>query len=539
MLELAAILERAGRTVDLEPGHYERLLRRRDRRRRNRRIGSAILAIVVTTATIGYAVTILHGHVERLPTDQITSRTVARIELSWESAVDSQTGGTPELRDGILYANVGSGAQGFRLDCQAIDGSCPSSWSTSLNSAGRLQSSLGAIIVGDRFVYGGENQSHPTVSYQSHRLDAFPRSCGADRCDPAWTSTSGDISMDPVAIAGDKVYAARSDDLLAFALSCRRPVCDPVWTAHGIGAPAFAGGRAFVRSMTGVAAYPSACWRARGPSCIPVWSGRTQGPPAGLGHPTGGPQALSGGPQLPPTPLVIDGHVIVSDGRAIYSFSEDCHQVCDAEWIGRVPGGPAFMPVAAGGRVLAAAQGGSDLFAFPLDCSAEGGACLPSWTGHTDEGIGFQPVVAGNDVLVAGVLGSTLIAFPTTCSGDCSPAWTAPLDDSIAQSPTVSEDVVFVSGLTGVNAFQMGCSAPCAPLFRWVAPGSPQTSPLVEGGALAVVASGTLHVFRLQTGEPMRTSTERTSALPIGLVAMGLVSVIVIVVIRRRRVTFP
>jgi Tol biopolymer transport system component len=45
MPSLAALLERESATVDLDPGHFERLLRRRDRKRRNERIGAGVVAV--------------------------------------------------------------------------------------------------------------------------------------------------------------------------------------------------------------------------------------------------------------------------------------------------------------------------------------------------------------------------------------------------------------------------------------------------------------------------------------------------------------
>jgi hypothetical protein len=53
MSNIAELLERESRTVDLEPGDFERLTRRRDRRQRNRRIASAVVALLVVGATIG------------------------------------------------------------------------------------------------------------------------------------------------------------------------------------------------------------------------------------------------------------------------------------------------------------------------------------------------------------------------------------------------------------------------------------------------------------------------------------------------------
>ncbi|MDP9329039.1 MAG: LpqB family beta-propeller domain-containing protein [Actinomycetota bacterium] len=45
------LLEREGATVDLEHGHFERMLRRRDRKRRNQRIGAGVLAIIIALVT--------------------------------------------------------------------------------------------------------------------------------------------------------------------------------------------------------------------------------------------------------------------------------------------------------------------------------------------------------------------------------------------------------------------------------------------------------------------------------------------------------
>ena len=47
MPNVSELLERASTTVDLAPGDFERLLRRRDRKRRNRRLSAGALAIVV------------------------------------------------------------------------------------------------------------------------------------------------------------------------------------------------------------------------------------------------------------------------------------------------------------------------------------------------------------------------------------------------------------------------------------------------------------------------------------------------------------
>jgi hypothetical protein len=52
MPNLADLLERESRTVDLEPGDFERLVRRRDRKRRNQRIAAGVVGIAVFVAAV-------------------------------------------------------------------------------------------------------------------------------------------------------------------------------------------------------------------------------------------------------------------------------------------------------------------------------------------------------------------------------------------------------------------------------------------------------------------------------------------------------
>src|SRR3990172_8617023 len=55
MSNLAELLERESRTVDLAPGDFERLTRRRARRQRNQRVAAGVLGIAVfALAAIGF-----------------------------------------------------------------------------------------------------------------------------------------------------------------------------------------------------------------------------------------------------------------------------------------------------------------------------------------------------------------------------------------------------------------------------------------------------------------------------------------------------
>jgi hypothetical protein len=52
MPNLADLLERESRTVDLQPGDFDRLVRRRDRKRRNQRIAAGVVGIAVFVAAV-------------------------------------------------------------------------------------------------------------------------------------------------------------------------------------------------------------------------------------------------------------------------------------------------------------------------------------------------------------------------------------------------------------------------------------------------------------------------------------------------------
>lgn len=68
MPSVAEILERESETVDLERGHFERLLRRRGRKRRNQRIGAGALAVILALASFA-ALTRAFSNIER-PADE-------------------------------------------------------------------------------------------------------------------------------------------------------------------------------------------------------------------------------------------------------------------------------------------------------------------------------------------------------------------------------------------------------------------------------------------------------------------------------------
>jgi hypothetical protein len=193
--------------------------------------------------------------------------------------------------------------------------------------------------------------------------------------------------------------------------------------------------------------------------------------------------------------------------------------------------------------MLTAARGGSDLYAFSIDCpgTGRGEICEPAWVGHADEGVGFPPLVAGGNVIVANTLGNTLTAFPVSCTGACAPVWSVPLEDSVTLAPVASGDLVFVPGLVSVTAFPSACPAPCGQVFRWDLPeGGPQASPLVDGDSLIVAGANTMYALRLGAAAP-EAETSRSWAGPSAVFPLIVAGALFILIatVRRRRRAFP
>src|SRR3990172_5645983 len=90
MSNVAELLERESRTVDLDPGDFERLTRRRDRKHRNQRVAAGVLGVAVfALAAIGF-VRLLGS--ERTPASDPRSQ----FEGTWVSTSDAD-GGTQTM----------------------------------------------------------------------------------------------------------------------------------------------------------------------------------------------------------------------------------------------------------------------------------------------------------------------------------------------------------------------------------------------------------------------------------------------------------
>jgi Tol biopolymer transport system component len=94
MPSVSELLERESTTVDLEPGDFERLVRRRDRKRRNQRIGAAAVAIILALVSF-LALTRAFSTGERPadePTPPVHLHQPGDIALSSGELIDPTTG---------------------------------------------------------------------------------------------------------------------------------------------------------------------------------------------------------------------------------------------------------------------------------------------------------------------------------------------------------------------------------------------------------------------------------------------------------------
>src|ERR1044071_5569216 len=80
MPRIADVLDRESRTIELEPGDFERLLGRRQRKERNRRIRAGAVGVIVALATGIVLVHSLTSH--RVPADQPVEPTRAPAGVS-------------------------------------------------------------------------------------------------------------------------------------------------------------------------------------------------------------------------------------------------------------------------------------------------------------------------------------------------------------------------------------------------------------------------------------------------------------------------
>src|SRR5712691_2263646 len=170
MAELQSLIDREMERAGLPSFSLGDIARRRDRKRRNQRVGSAVLAVIIAVAAIGGLLAAFRKGERHAP-----------------AAPSITPGNVSDLR---LLGSVPFG---------------------------------GSFAASDGLVY--------VVDGEAHELEAYPMSCYAveDPCTPKWIAH---LSGTPAVIgaAGGNVYVS-TDAVYAFSATCgtRGATCRPMW----------------------------------------------------------------------------------------------------------------------------------------------------------------------------------------------------------------------------------------------------------------------------------------------------------------------
>ena len=352
MSELQGLLDREAHRVSAAPGALESVLHRADRRRRNRRIGSAVLALVLAAAAIS---TLVKAFEQSEPKParwpKITVENVARLQLAWTA---TQPGGccpTSTVSGDRVYVAGKKGLTAYPTDCGTGGVTCAPIW-------------VGTPDHVRRYMLAPVADGHRVFAVDGKNLYAFARDCasGGSSCGPSWVATfEGPLEPSPPAVGGGLVFTAAHNHTYAFREDCGTggSVCEPVWVGAGQGPPSVIDGTVY------------------GWECATV------------GHPCA-----------------------ANDLHRVFAWSLDCIAAggtCQPSWFGLVRGLAAFpsTPSVWDGRVYFGS--GNRLYAFPVDCRSDGGRCEPVWIGATGQSAGgrVQSWTFDGGMVFAGVTGKT------------------------------------------------------------------------------------------------------------------------------------
>jgi hypothetical protein len=557
------LFEQAARRFDPPTGAWEGFGRRRDRKRRNQRIASAVLALIVAVAAIGGLFAAFRKGEHRAPaTPSITPSNVANLKLTWSADLGSPASAVPNnalhviwpypptVYHGLVFVQTERNMQAFDASCGTGGATCRPLWV---------------------FDTGAGYSTPPTVANgilyvtRAGKLFSFKDGCanGGDTCTHRWTADVG-RAYDPPVVADGIVYDydAAGGTLYAFKTDCSvgmppgtrtgGVVCAPLWTATTAPTnrqpplfiarydfrPAVSGGIVYVVSkaddhINRLYAFDTGTGKQ-------LWVGETP-------YPLG--QSIDSGNR----PVVAGGLVFVNFGDTLYAFPASCRTdggKCGPAWTWTYRGsGHTGPPVVAGGVVYLrswSSQSAGQTYAFPVDCGTGGVTCKPTWTA-ADEGWGN--VVLGGDLVVSTSNGQqALDAYPTSCGSGgstCAPAWRA---TTVAGAPTVviANGVVYAGTDGGVSriggrlyAFPASCGTSggeCQPAWTSPKSGGWMSPPAVEGSMLfSTTGDGKLYAFGLGGNQRGLSSSQRHNTAVFYIVVAVVAGTLLLLRVRRRR----
>lgn len=377
------------------------------------------------------------------------------------------------------------------------------------------------------------------VSSAEGRVYAFSSSCATTPCEPLWTATLERWATRAV-IAEGRVFVAEHGDrgdarLYAFREDCgsEGETCRPEWTADLDSpvagerlSPIVAGNSVYVGTLGGmVYAFPFECGSSR---CEPTWV-RTVGQRVSSLAIDGGTIYVGTGIDEEPPP----GEPLARSRGTISAFPADCGD-CEPVWAVDAIGSVYDVEVA-GGVAYVGMLGGSDdprggLAGYPTTCE---GTCSAIWTARTE--CCADAEVLGDTVYV-NQQSIGLAAFPTDCGGEeCEPLWRSRVNAGFFQGLAFGNGVVFVGsgGISGIYAYPASCSDPCSPVWTELR-GFPLTNAVVVGERLVVAGTSGMYVLGLRGGRATDVGSGTPFLFPIAAV-MVVVVVMVVRLARRRK----
>jgi len=422
MADLQEALRRRRHEVRPDAGAFDRLARRRVRRRRAQRAVSAAIALLLAAVAaweLGHAFTRPSPIPGNLP---INRRNVSRLELAWSTPSTGAAPITPVTSGDEVYV-IGTTVRAYPTTCTTVQ--CGPRW------------------VGDR---GGTHEvtdvavGEGLVFIVQEDVEAFPVGCarGGASCEPAWKSIKQSIGFSSVWGADGVVYAQGHSGIWAFPERCSES-CPALWHAHVTangGRLVSAGdGLVFLQDENALKVFRSSC-RSDGGPCHPIWEvpnssfgsrpvysdGRvyvTRGLDEVAAYQARCDRAGVCRPetvwQVPDTVgiAVSDGRLYVTTNDSVLAFDTACpdRAGCPALWRTRaLPSDPSVPSVAQG---LVFFTAGDRVYAVPADCGSGGAICSPVWSEGFPGGAGASlspPTVTDREVFVVSA-GGTLYSF--------------------------------------------------------------------------------------------------------------------------------
>jgi outer membrane protein assembly factor BamB len=422
MADLAEVLRRRREESRPEVGAFERLVRRRDRRRQAQRVVSAAIALLLAAVAaweLGHAFTRPSPIPGSLP---INRQNVSRLQLAWSTPSTGAAPITPPTSGDEVYV-IGTTVRAYPTTCAAM--TCGPQW---VGDRGGIHE-VADVAVGEHLVV-----------IVSDDVQAFPLDCGSGgaSCKPTWVSRPHSLGFFAVSVNDGVVYAQAHSGIWAFPEHCSLS-CDPLWHAHlvafGGHLISSGGGLVVLQDENAVKVFRSSC-RSDGGPCHPLWEvanssfgsrpvfsdGRlyiTRGLDEVAAYP-----ARCGGPaECRPETVwqvgdavgiaVSDGRLYVSTSDSVLAFDTACpnRAGCPALWRTRsLPSDPS-VPTVAQGLVFFTA--GDRVYAVPADCGSGGAICSPAWSQRIPGGAGTSlspPTVTARAVFVVSA-GGALYSF--------------------------------------------------------------------------------------------------------------------------------